>query len=319
MVRIGIVVGTTRPGRKAVEVAEWALARAVEREDATFELVDIADYELPLLDEEAPPFFGRYAHLHTQDWAARIASFDGFVFVTPEYNRSIPGSLKNAVDFLFAEWNDKAAGFISYGLLGGVRAVEQLRLVLGELKVGAVRASVALRLSTDFEDTATFRPGDGQEKALDAMLDELVDWAEALKSLRRSRAPYRADEGVSDGDGTRVLILGSSKEVQRELKAGLEKLGLGLVIETSIDVEDADLRFDALDYDVIVFGRGIVGPLSHRLRREFGDRNHAAVLLDAWSPVAVRQIATAAKSTMVARDEAVSMTSRPSIASASRS
>jgi NAD(P)H-dependent FMN reductase len=301
MVRIGIVIGTTRPGRKAVEVAEWALVRAVEREDAIFELVDIDDYELPLLDEDPPPFFGRYSQLHTQDWAARIASFDGFVFVTPEYNRSIPGSLKNALDFLFAEWNGKAAGFISYGILGGVLAVEQLRLVLGALKVSAVGASVTLQLSTDFQDTSKFRPGAGREQALRGMLDELVDWAEALKSLRRSRAPYRADEDRRDGDRQRALILGRSTEVQRDLREGLEKLRLGLEIETSTDVEDADTRFDALDYDVIVFGRGIVGPLSHKLRREFGDRNPAAVLLDAWSPAALRQIASTVQSLIAAR------------------
>jgi NAD(P)H-dependent FMN reductase len=305
MVRIGIITGSTRPGRKAVDVAEWALVSAVEREDATFELVDIADYGLALLDEAVPALMGGYSQVHTRDWAARIASFDGFVFVTPEYNGSLPGSLKNAIDFLAAEWNDKPAGSIGYGIYGGVRAIEQLRQVLGQLKVADVRTSVTLQLSTDFENKSTLRPGDGQEEALHKMLDELVGWAEALKSLRRSQAPHRVDTDARDGDGTRVLILGRSKEVQRELRDGLEKLDLGLAIETSTDVEEAEARFDALDYNVIVFGRGIVGALSHKLRREFGDRNPAAVLLDAWSPVAVRQIASAAKSLIAARNEAV--------------
>jgi NAD(P)H-dependent FMN reductase len=170
-VRIGIIIGATRPGRKAAEVAEWVLRTAAERDDALFELVDVADYDLPL-DEPAPAATGRYAMPHTRDWAARISVFDGFVFVTPEYNHSIPGSLKNAIDFLFQEWNDKAAGFVGYGVEGGVRAVEQLRQILGELKVADVRTSVSLRLSADFDDALGLRPRPAREAAPVTMLDE---------------------------------------------------------------------------------------------------------------------------------------------------
>ena len=103
--------------------------------DAEFELVDIKDFNLPLLDEPVPPSLGKYSKQHTKKWAAKIASFDGFVFVTPEYNHGISGALKNAIDFLFAEWNNKAAGFVGYGSAGGVRAVEHLRLVMAEVQV----------------------------------------------------------------------------------------------------------------------------------------------------------------------------------------
>jgi NAD(P)H-dependent FMN reductase len=96
--------------------------------DAEFELVDIKDFNLPLLDEPVPPSMGQYSKPHTKVWAAKISSFDGYVFVTPEYNHGISGALKNAIDFLFAEWNNKAAGFVSYGSVGGARAMEQLRL-----------------------------------------------------------------------------------------------------------------------------------------------------------------------------------------------
>jgi len=102
--------------------------------------VDIADYHLPLLDEPLSPMLGQYTHAHTKAWAQTIASFDAYVFVTPEYNHSTSGALKNALDYLYHEWNNKAAGFVSYGGAGGVRAVEHLRLILAELMVATVRA-----------------------------------------------------------------------------------------------------------------------------------------------------------------------------------
>jgi NAD(P)H-dependent FMN reductase len=184
MLNVAIIVGSTRPGRKADTVARWVHAIAARRGDAAFELVDIADYGLPLLDEALPPAMGQYAQPHTKAWAARIASFDAFVFVTPEYNHSMSGALKNAIDYLFREWNDKAGGFVGYGSVGGARAVEQLRLVMGELKVADVRAQVALSLFTDFENFTTFRPIAAQEAAVGAMLDDLIPWARALQAMR---------------------------------------------------------------------------------------------------------------------------------------
>jgi NAD(P)H-dependent FMN reductase len=104
------------------------------------------DFDLPLLDEPVPPSMGQYSQPHTKAWAAKIDSFDGYVFVTPEYNHGISGALKNAIDFLYREWNNKAAGFVGYGSAGGVRAVESLRLVMGELQVADVRNQVMLSL-----------------------------------------------------------------------------------------------------------------------------------------------------------------------------
>src|SRR5207244_6375765 len=144
--------------RKSPDVAKWVLENARERGDAEYELVDIKDFELPLLDEPVPPIMGNYQQPHTRRWAAKIASLDGFVFVTPEYNHGIPAALKNAIDFLFAEWNNKAAGFVSYGGAGGARAVEHLRLVLAEVHVATVRAQVMLSMWTDFENFTTFKP-----------------------------------------------------------------------------------------------------------------------------------------------------------------
>ena len=106
------------------------------------------------------------------------------MFVTPEYNHSTSGALKNAIDFLYREWNDKAAGFVGYGGAGGTRAVEHLRLIMGEIKVAGVRAQVALSMYTDFESFSTFKPGPHQEAAVNAMLDDVVAWGGALQTMR---------------------------------------------------------------------------------------------------------------------------------------
>lgn len=187
MIRIGVIVGSTRPGRKALDVAKWVLEIAQLRNDAAYELVDIQDFNLPLLDEPVPPSMGQYSKPHTKAWAAKIASYDGFVFVTPEYNHGMSGALKNAIDFLFAEWNDKAAAFVAYGSAGGARAVESLRLVMGEVKIADVRSQVMLSLFSDFENYKAFKPSQHHEKTVTAMLDEVVAWSGALRGLRESR------------------------------------------------------------------------------------------------------------------------------------
>jgi NAD(P)H-dependent FMN reductase len=184
MTKIAIIIGSTRPGRVGEGVARWVHQLAAQRADAEFEVVDLLDYKLPHLDEALPPSLGQYTQPHTQAWAAKIASFDGFIFVTPEYNHSTSGALKNAIDFLYAEWNNKACGFVSYGSAGGTRAVEHLRLIAGELQMADVRAQVALSLFTDFENFSVFVPGDHQVPVLNTMLDQLVTWSEALAPLR---------------------------------------------------------------------------------------------------------------------------------------
>jgi NAD(P)H-dependent FMN reductase len=184
MTRIAIILGSTRPGRNGEAVANWVYDIANQRDDAEYELVDIAEYHLPHLDEAIPPSLGQYTQPHTKAWASKIDSFDGFVFVTPEYNHSTSGALKNAIDFLYKEWNNKAAGFVSYGSVGGARAVEHLRLVMGELQVADVRAQVALSLFTDFKDFAQFEPAPHQVQAVGTVLDQVVAWSGALAALR---------------------------------------------------------------------------------------------------------------------------------------
>jgi NAD(P)H-dependent FMN reductase len=183
--RIAIILGSTRPGRRGEAVAEWVYELASKRDDAEFELVDIADYELPHLDEPMPPSLAQYANDHTKRWSQTIASFDGFVFVTPEYNHSTSGALKNAIDYLYREWNNKAAGFVSYGSsASGARAVEHLRLIMGEVQIADVRAQLGLSLLRDFENYQVFVPKPEHEQQLGTVLDQVVAWSRALATVR---------------------------------------------------------------------------------------------------------------------------------------
>src|SRR6266853_1682882 len=187
MLKIAVIIGSTRPGRVGEPVAKWAYELAKKRTDAEFELVDIRDFNLPLLDEPVPPSMGQYSQPHTKKWAAKIASFDAYIFITPEYNHATSGALKNAIDFLYHEWVNKAAGFIGYGGASGTRAVENLRLVMGELQVATVRAQVGLSLFTDFENFSIFKPASMHEKAVNSMLDQVIAWGGALKTLREKQ------------------------------------------------------------------------------------------------------------------------------------
>ena len=176
------------PNRNGEAVAKWVLEQTRNRKDARYELVDIKDYDLPLLDEPIPASQGKYSQPHTKRWAEKISTFDAFVFVTPEYNHSTSGALKNAIDFLYREWNNKAAGFVSYGSAGGARAVEALRLIMAEIQIADVRAQVMFSLFTDFKNFSQFEPHPRHEAELDAMLKQLVGWGTALKTVRSEAA-----------------------------------------------------------------------------------------------------------------------------------
>jgi NAD(P)H-dependent FMN reductase len=184
--RLGVVVGSTRPGRRGAAVAAWATqVAAAHLQGVAVELrtLDLARFGLPLLDEPAPAASGEYARRHTRRWAEAVAACDGFLFVTPEYNHSLPAALKNALDFLYAEWHDKAAGVVGYGVAGGVRAIEHLRQVLGELRVADVRTAVTLSLTADFTGDA-LTPRAHQAEQVRRLADEVFAWSRALQSLR---------------------------------------------------------------------------------------------------------------------------------------
>ena len=189
---IAVILGSTRPNRNGKAVADWVVAQAADRPGARYTLLDLLDYPLPHLDEAIPPSVGRYAGEHTKAWADTIASYDGFVFVTPEYNHSTSGVLKNAIDYLYAEWNNKAAGFVSYGTVGGARAVEHLRGVMSEVQVAHVRQSVGFSLYHDFENLSQFSPNARAADQLAIMLDQLEAWTAALKGVRENRLAQAA-------------------------------------------------------------------------------------------------------------------------------
>ena len=179
MLKIGIVLGSTREGRVSPQVGEWVKELADKRGDAEYKIIDIAEFKLPLLGEAGGDASGAAA------WSAQINDCDGFVFIAQEYNHSITGALKNALDYLRDEWNNKAAGIVSYGSVGGARATEHLRGILSELSVAHVRVHPALSLFTDFENGSVFKPADVQKDSVNQMLDQVVSWTAALKTVRK--------------------------------------------------------------------------------------------------------------------------------------
>jgi NAD(P)H-dependent FMN reductase len=184
-VKIAILVGSTRPGRKGSSVGRWVLESAQQRDDAEFELVELEDHQLPLLDEpvDAGAANRSYERASTRAWSALIDGFDGFVWVTPEYNHGVPAAMKNAVDLLYPEWNQKVAGFVGYGFDGATRAVEQWRSILAAVVMYTVRPQVALHNFNDWTD-GEFTPGERRAGELKRVLDHVVRTTAAVRQLR---------------------------------------------------------------------------------------------------------------------------------------
>jgi NAD(P)H-dependent FMN reductase len=173
---IGIILGSTREGRVSPQVGAWVKEIADKRGDANYEIVDIADFKLPFLGEADAPGIAA--------WNEKLANLDGFVFIVQEYNHSITGALKNALDLAREAWNNKAAGIVSYGSTGGARAAEHLRGIMGELMIADVRTHPTLSLFTDFENGSEFKPQDLHLDNVNLMLDQVVAWSGALKTVR---------------------------------------------------------------------------------------------------------------------------------------
>ncbi|MZD06381.1 NADPH-dependent FMN reductase [Streptomyces sp. SID5785] len=188
MIRIGVVLGSTRPGRVGAQVAEWVHGIAARRADAAFTLVDLAAFRLPHFDQPVPPALGGTVGPEAQEWARTVGGLDGFVFVIPEYNHQLPGVMKDALDFVFAEWSDKAAGIVGYGVAGGTGSAAQLRQMCGPLGLADVPPQVGLHLALDFEDFRVFTPRESSARALDGLLDRVVEWTGALAAVRAGRA-----------------------------------------------------------------------------------------------------------------------------------
>lgn len=187
MLKVGIIIGSTRPNRLGEGVGRWIFENSRQRHDAEFELIDLKSFDLPLLDEPFPAGMSQnYQHAHTRKWSAKIKELDAFIFVTPEYNHGISGALKNAIDFLYQEWTNKVAGFVGYGGTGGLRSIEQLRLIMAELQVATIRSQMGFSLRTDFKDYEEFRPANYHLKNLTTLLDQLILWGESFRNIRHT-------------------------------------------------------------------------------------------------------------------------------------
>ncbi|WP_066932707.1 NADPH-dependent FMN reductase [Microtetraspora fusca] len=185
-----IIVASTRPGRVGLPVAEWFRDRAVAHGAFEVEIVDLAEVNLPFLDEPHHPRLRQYVHQHTKEWSATVERADAFVFVTPEYNHSFNAVLKNALDYLHGEWQYKPAGFVSYGgVSAGTRAVQMLKQVVSGLKMLPVVEAVTIPFVREFVDEeGRVRPNDVMNQAADAMLAEIIRTAPALRDLRGPEA-----------------------------------------------------------------------------------------------------------------------------------
>ncbi len=185
-----IIIGSTRPGRVGPTIAKWV--EDVARQHAKFdvEVVDLADINLPLLDEAAHPAKQSYEHQHTKDWSRIISSADALVFVTPEYNYFAPATLVNAIQSLLKEWAYRPAGVVSYGgISGGLRSAQELRQLLGNVNVHAIPQVVPVPMfSQHIGEDGVFRGTDIMQAGLVGQLDELLKWATALKTLRPAEA-----------------------------------------------------------------------------------------------------------------------------------
>jgi len=185
MIKIGIITGSTRPGRKSIGVAKWVKEIADKRGDAEYEIVDLAEFNLPMYAEPVNAATSQdYKAPEAHPWSKKIAELDGYIFICPEYNHSVTSVLKNAIDYLYYEWNNKAAGIVSYGNVGGARSTEALRIIMAEVQVATVRAHTAMSIFTDFAKTGEFQPAPYHEKTVNTMLNQLNAWANALQTVR---------------------------------------------------------------------------------------------------------------------------------------
>ncbi len=174
--KIGIIVGSTREGNVGKAIGEWVFQQAKLRQDVYYQLIEVSKFKLPMLGESSE-------ESGIEQWNKTISALDGFVFVTAEYNHSITGSLKNALDLAFDPWFNKAAGVVSYGYAGGARAAEHLRGILGALGVADVQQHVLINLNSDF-DKQTFKPASYQTGLLTKLLEQVERWSKGLKSVK---------------------------------------------------------------------------------------------------------------------------------------
>ncbi len=189
MYNLKIIIASTRPGRKGPALANWIFELAKKHTEFSTELIDLAEVNLPFLDEPNHPRIQQYTKEHTKKWSAKIASADAFIFVMPEYNYGYPATLKNALDFLYNEWNYKPAGFVSYGgISAGTRSVQAIKQVVTTLKMVPVIEAVNVPFFTKYiDEQGNFNADETLKKSAEIMLAELLNWTEAMQQMRRKK------------------------------------------------------------------------------------------------------------------------------------
>ncbi|MCQ9386702.1 NAD(P)H-dependent oxidoreductase [Brevibacterium sp. 50QC2O2] len=185
MLNVAIIAGTSRPGALNGQVVDWVAARTNENEDLNATVVDFSTFDLPLLDEAIPGGAHQYQNEHTKAWGAELDKYDAYIVVTPEYNHSFSGSLKNALDFVSTEFNNKVVAFVSYGADKGVRATEALRLVFANYRTAAIRGAGAFSIFTDVKD-GKFAPEEVSSQTMGPLLEDLQAWGGAFKAMRQA-------------------------------------------------------------------------------------------------------------------------------------
>lgn len=187
MALVRVILGSTRPNRFGIQPAEWVMEQAKQISEHQFELVDLEEVNLPLLDEPVPPMMQQYSKDHTKAWSKIIDEADGFIFITAEYNHSVPGALKNAIDYLFHEWHYKPASFVSYGsLAGGTRAVEHLRGICGELKIYDLREQLLMPdYYNKMDEKGLHKFEERHHDQIQEILTQTAFWAEQMKPIRQ--------------------------------------------------------------------------------------------------------------------------------------
>ena len=186
-VKIAVIVSTTRAARFGHKPAQWIAAIASQRDDMVVEVVDLREYPMPFFDEVASNAWVPSENEVAQRWQKKVGEFDGYIFVSAEYNRGVPAVLKNALDYAYPEWNNKPAAFVDYGSVGAARAIEQLRLIAIELQMAPIRTGVHIQ-GADFmavwKDGKDLKGITYLEAGVKDMLDQLVWWTRALKTAR---------------------------------------------------------------------------------------------------------------------------------------
>ncbi|HEX7695072.1 MAG TPA: NAD(P)H-dependent oxidoreductase [Sphingomonas sp.] len=182
--RISVIVGSVREGRISLPIARWVMDRIAAREEFDAELLDLAQWDLPMFAEPFPPATGRYSE-RQRAWAEQIATADGYILVAPEYNHGMSAVLKNALDTVYAEWSRKPVAFVAHGGMGGARSVEQLRQVTAAMEMAPLSAAVHLQGAAKLREGDRFNAGEIEDRRLSALFDELLWWGRALKAARQ--------------------------------------------------------------------------------------------------------------------------------------